>query len=307
MQMATRRLIAALTAVLTLGCGGSSTGPSGGGGGGGGTSAMAAQIDGQSWTADPATAGAQAVAGVPGGYVIIGTQVFSSTNARTVSLSLYNIGGPGTYALGVLPMVIGGIATIGESNAAWLTPLDGLAGTVTITTLSATRIAGTFAFTANPGAGTAGGARTVTAGHFDLPLKGTVTPLTESSGSRVTATINGAPYNASTVAITMKGAGGLGFTSIGGDSTLTVYLTGVTSTGSFTVGTTPALVDIVVTGAAAAGHPSWGATATDAGSITVTSLTAGRAKGTFNVTIAPGAGNGGGPLTVTGDFDVGIQ
>lgn len=307
MQMLRGRLLTAgftLLALTACGGGDGTTGP----GGGGGSNTMAAQIDGQSWTADGTTAAASAVVGVPGGYVILGTQVLSSSDARSISISLYNIGGPGTYALGVLPMVFGGIATIGEASGAWLTPLDGTAGTITITALSATRIAGTFSFTAAPGAGTAGGPRTVTAGHFDLPLKGTATPVPDQAGSRVAATLGGTPYNASTVAVTMSGSSGLQFSTVGGDSSLTVTLTGVTAPGTYPLSTGPSLVAVVVSGKPGASQPVWGATATDVGSITVTSLTATRAKGTFSVTLAPERGKGSSTLVVSnGQFDVGIQ
>ena len=108
------RLVAGGFAVLMLAaCGGGDDGNDPGGGGGSGP--FTAVVEGEAWSADELTIAAQTVPAVPGGFVLTGTQVSNGSDARTISLSLYNIRGTGTYALGVLANVIGGIGSYGES------------------------------------------------------------------------------------------------------------------------------------------------------------------------------------------------
>lgn len=68
---------------------------------------------------------------------------------------------PGTSA--------GGIGTVIDSPSSWSTPLNGASGSATITTLTATRIAGTFQFDADDILGAATSVA-VTAGEFDITV-----------------------------------------------------------------------------------------------------------------------------------------
>jgi hypothetical protein len=60
-------------------------------------------------------------------------------------------------------------------------------------------------------------------------------------------------------------------------------------------------------GTGATAHCCWGLTASDVGTVTITSVTATRLRGTFSATLQPQAGSSQTqPLTITGGtFDVG--
>src|SRR4030095_4994370 len=102
-----------LCAVLVSACGG------GGGNnnqpGGGGGSGFSARIDGRSWQGAPNGVTAAAVSSVPGALVVVGSQTFGGVT-RSLTLSLYNISGPGTYPLGMSSDVFGGIGQVGEGR-----------------------------------------------------------------------------------------------------------------------------------------------------------------------------------------------
>lgn len=314
MQRSIARQILATAVLVTLGL----AGCGGGGGDDGETgpgpdnstdSGMSAKVDGANWTAGELTAYATAVPGVPGGIGIGGTQNVSSLDSRSITLSLYNVSGPGTYPLGVLPPVRGGSGQYTTSSTGWITAGSGTAGSVTFTTLSATRVVGTFRFNAGavPGGGAAG-TKVVTDGSFDLPLIGTMTPVTEKDGASVTATLNGSPYIASTVAVIAKGAQGFAVSTIDGSSALTIWLNEVTAPGAYAPSVTPLHAILVSDLSVGSGgsHPNWGVTEDDAGTITVTSLTTDRVRGTFEVTLKPQPNGGAsGEMVVAGSFDVG--
>lgn len=84
----------------------------------------------------------------------------------TITVSLGGITAPGTYPIGVTSPVV--IFIVSRSpNSGWDTLGAGATGTVTITSLSATHVAGTFSFSATPQSGTTG-AMVVTQGAFDM-------------------------------------------------------------------------------------------------------------------------------------------
>ncbi len=294
--------IATLIALGACGGGGDSNGP------GGSSSGLTARVDGSSWAAEPISVGASAVAGVPGGLVIIGTE---TATLVTLSLSLFNVTGPGTYALGVGPTVYGGFASLSDGAGPWSTPLNGVAGTVTITTLSGGRVKGTFAYTVEPGVGnSAGGTRVVTQGKFDLPLQGTVAPVPDNQGGSVTATLGGKAYGAWLIAPSIPVAGGVEFSTTSSENALTIILSGITVPGTYTLSTTaPTRFLIVGLNVGPPGVCCWGVTGSpNVGTVTVTSLTATRVKGSFSATLAPDVGKPATtPLVVTnGSFDVGL-
>ena len=166
-----------MLSLLSVACG-SSTGPGGGGGGGGGNGPMTATIDGQSWTAESNTFQVTSDNTLPGYLILSGLQL-NGTDYTTLSLYLGFISGPGTYPLGVnqgtTPGGGGGvIVKVGATLNIYAVDFTGDRGSVTITSLTATRIAGTFNFVAPPSLGSgAPGVKTVTNGSFDVALPNT--------------------------------------------------------------------------------------------------------------------------------------
>jgi hypothetical protein len=313
------RLLKSLVAVLLASCGGSGPNPPGGGGGGG--TGFTAKIDGQSWQAEALGVSAAAVPGVPGGVVIVGAQT-SGGVTRGLTISLFNVSGPGTYALGVSSDVFGGTGSVGEGTGSganaqsWITDSTGSAGTITLTTLSGGRIAGTFSYVASPGhSNTVGGTRTVTDGSMDLPFSGTLVPVPANVGSKLSAQLGSQAYNASTVnavAHDPLGGAGLQLSSLNKDHGVSFTLSGVSAPGTYALSNsgTARLMGAGRNGGDA-NHCCWGGgnTGADVGSVTITSLTADRVKGTFTATLQPVPGKPAtNPLTVaSGTFDVGFH
>lgn len=283
--------------------------------GGGGSGPMTARIDGKAWVSGGMYALCTAMPS-PGGLLIQGGQTEGDANTSIV-ITLYNVSAPGTYPLGVGPSIYGGIASIGASYGAgktdtWVSPMTGLDGTITFTKVGADGVAGTFAFTANPAGGTTGAARLVTDGKFDLPLKGILAPVPDNAGSRVSARLNGKPFNASgvtTMTAAQLGGAGLQFAGLTASHSVSVMIMGITGPGTYRL---KDFDPVRVMGAGMAGSADccWGPTGTkqDSGTVVVTSLTASRAKGTFTATLSPQSGAATAPLVITeGEFDVGIK
>lgn len=130
---------------------------------------LTATVDGVAWTASAQSVSTAAIAAGAGVYSILVSQT-ADANALNLSMTLYHVTAPGTYPLGVDSTMSGGIGVVSNLDAGWATPLSGSAGSITITTLTSTRMAGTFAFTANAASGSATGTRVVTGGSFDLPV-----------------------------------------------------------------------------------------------------------------------------------------
>jgi len=156
-----RRIVTwtAITLALAAGCG-KDDGPSGPGGGGG-SSAMSATIDGSSWASAATPGAAHAVRG--GAFIAVAG---SSQSLRVVAFTIPNVMEPGTHEL-VPPLNAQVQDNIGD--AMWMTGTSGATGTVTVTSISAERITGTFSFTATAVPGTAAtGTLVVTNGKFDV-------------------------------------------------------------------------------------------------------------------------------------------
>jgi hypothetical protein len=323
----------ALTGIwLLAACSGDSTGPSNnnntnnsgnnGGNSGGNTTGthMRATIDGQSWAAGTTAGSVTALqfSRISGGYLILGVQLLAGGGiGSTITFTLNNISGPGTYPLGVDAVsVYGGFAGItgGTPGGTWTTPLSGAAGTITITALTTTHIAGTFSFTATPAASGAGGAtgtRVVTAGSFDAPFSGNVTiqALPDSVGGKMSATLNGTAWNAGIVSAGTS----LGYISISGINdrqTLIFTLPQPAAAGTYQLSNAAGFIlkawdpNAV---APAGARCCWGNLG-DVGTITFTSLTKTRAKGTISATLSPQPGTAAtGLLVITNlTFDVGL-
>ncbi|MCP4574050.1 MAG: hypothetical protein GY838_16950 [bacterium] len=150
------------TACVIAGCGGDD-GPTkpGGGGGGGGTQTgdMTATVDGVAWTAVSASA-----VGAGTSVIAIGA---SDLNGETAIGFAFANSGTGTYAIGPGQVTNANVGDLG--GATWMANGAQGGGSITVTSLTAERIAGTFQFTAplQTGAGTPA-TRVVTNGVFDV-------------------------------------------------------------------------------------------------------------------------------------------
>ena len=254
---------------------------------------MTATLAGQAWAADEFTV---AVSGSStptrdGALLISGTRL---SDGSTIVLSLAFMSGPATQPLGVNPASTpGGLGSVLYASKSWLTPLDGASGFVTITARTATRLAGTFHFTAAESAGSA--TLAVTGGAFDVTDEGGLPPLPTGVGSTVIATLGGAPWNAATIAGLGGGTGGFTF-SAGSAAYLLVLSPKVPVSAGNTYGIpSQASLQVSRTGTIDA----WtGGTGADVGTLTVTALTADRLVASFSGTL-PHL-NGGSALTVTG-------
>lgn len=88
--------------------------------------------------------------------------------ATTVSLSFFGTA-PGTYSLTINQNTTGGLATVAKSNGqGWSTLGQGGTGTVTVTTLTAKHVVGTFSFDAVTSPNGVTNVIHVTNGKFDL-------------------------------------------------------------------------------------------------------------------------------------------
>ncbi len=290
-------------AVLWVACGGGSGNNAGGGGGGSG--AMTASIEGQSFSADQSSSALASTSATVSVYTLTGSHVSGQTY-QTLVVSLYNITGPGTYPLGVNSSNFGGIGTFGENQGAWVTPLNGTAGTIIVSSLTSSRIAGTFNFTgselANPSA-----TRTVSNGAFDLAITGTPGTVQPYQGSTMKATLGGTAWIGATIVVIAKTGGVYSFggsSQTGGAglglSNVSITLSGVTAPGTYQLG--PATGSTI--SATYAGTAYRSNFAGSSGSVVVSSVDANRMKGTFSGTFGSG---GASTLTVSnGTFDIGL-
>ena len=300
-------LFALVVAVVLGACGGG-----GGGGGpvgpGSGKAAFTADINGQPWAADTTGFGVTGNPGVPGSLIISGVDLVSPTNYKTLSLTVAFIGATGTYPIGINIGTsaggTGGITTVsGATVNLYSSSLTGAAGTMTITTLTATRMVGTFSFTADltpgPGASLA-----VTNGTFDVTLPSGFTAVPPNNhGSTVSGTLGTTAFNAATVV-------GLGDLAAGvfvvGGTTVTTSVSistsmPVTVSGTYTLGTEMSITVLdFPTG------DSWITSTGATGTVIVTSIGNGRVAGTFDVDLVP-LGSAVGNLAVVGSFDVRVD
>lgn len=268
--------------------------------------AFSALIEGERWTADPLTmfAGAS-TAGRPGSLKFQGTSRIGVRGIMAVELA--RIPGPGSYPLGMnLNNATGGTITFVDGSRSWLTVPTGSAGVITIATLTESRVTGSFSFVAAPFAGTQGGPIIVSAGEFDAPLSAGFVPATprEVGG---TMRANFAGFSGPWIAASSVASG---------SANQSVVLTANNAAYTFTITLDPSEVG---TGPLSEAAPvrrliveqsfspnSWGGTAADQGTITITSVSNGRIVGTFSGTLAPtNTGSGTAPLVLSnGTFDI---
>lgn len=303
-----------LTALSVLSAcgGGDPAGPDGGSG------SFSATIDGQAWVAQPAYINPGGMSQqAPGHFPAYGARLDGGNTLTGITLNLTFITGPGTYPLGTAGAVAGGIASLNVGSAVWQTPLTGDAGTVTISSIGNGRVAGTFAFTAVPSlGGGATGTKQVTNGQFNVALgsSGGLQVAPASQVGTASVTLGGTPWKAATLtAGNNQGA----LTIIFGNQNHTISLSmgPYNGAGTYPLSYAPFHRIMITPGSVATAPCCWGGRSTlvggqqvlsDVGTITVTSATGGRVRGTFTATLAPGlTGNQTTNLVMTnGAFDV---
>lgn len=144
--------VLAVGAAMALGCGGDgNTGPNNGANNG----SMSATVDGSGWSASNVAATRTA------GFVGVGA---GASDASTISFAFPDH--TGTFTVGGQDGTNASYISGGKSWSAVFG--SGGSGTITVTTLSATRVAGTFSFVAPASAGGATGSKTITNGSFDI-------------------------------------------------------------------------------------------------------------------------------------------
>ena len=167
--MRTLRRLAVMATLVALGCGGGGdddddgnpTGPPGGGATNG---SFSVQINGASWGAI-GTINIQRQQNNTIGFAASGS---AGGTTYGVAVSIVNATGPGTHSLNIFTGGDGSNVAIGTSSGVgYSTSLTGGSGTLTITTLTATRIVGTFSGTAVPAGATAANLVLVN-GQFDI-------------------------------------------------------------------------------------------------------------------------------------------
>jgi len=151
-----RSAVVATIVAVGSACGGDSTGPNGGGG------EMSAQIGGSvNWTAN-----LSATAVLQNGVLALAGNGGSGANGFQINIGLIGVAGPGNYPMGAGNFNnVGTVTSLVVPPVAWVSSGVGGTGQVTITTLTASRVVGTFSFT---GRATDGSTKTVASGQFDI-------------------------------------------------------------------------------------------------------------------------------------------
>jgi len=295
--------LALLAGVLLIGCGGGATGPDDDGGDGGGLPNFTATIEGVVWRPSIAVSAINPLAGL---YSITATRTLGSDN-YTMVFSLWNIKGPGTYPLGVGAQMQGGTAQLSQPpSSGWNTPLSGTAGSIVITTLTATRMVASFNFVAEGSSGSAG-TRTVTSGSFDIPVTGAGGVAAENQGHVVTGSIGGPFTGAAAAMVLTTGANPvLTITANNTVRSITISVANMTGPGTYPLSALTPVRTIGVSGAPGNLFATWASqVAGDSGTVTVSSVSTARLVGSFTATLAPLAGGAAGNLAVSGSFDMG--
>lgn len=153
--------LAVILLLATAACG--SDGPAGPGGPGGpDNGTFSARIDNSNWSA---SAIMPAITATAGGASAIG----AGSQTFTMAFAWQDQQGTGTWTIGGSGSSVGFNASLTSGTQQWVASVIGGSGTLTITTRTANRVAGTFSFTMVPVPGTSTtGTRNVTNGQFDV-------------------------------------------------------------------------------------------------------------------------------------------
>lgn len=156
-----RRSAHLVVAAGLIACGSDSTGPEKTGQGG----TLSATISGVAFSPPTRTVGANYA------NQILSIQGSTSSSPVTaLTINVLNVTGPGVYQLN--PNFAGTFGQVTITNGAnaqlWSTALSPGNGSITVTALTSTRVAGSFNFTAQSVSGGAAGQKSVTSGSFDI-------------------------------------------------------------------------------------------------------------------------------------------
>ena len=154
----------ALALIALAACGGSDdggpTGTNGNNNAALGDGSMSATINGSAWRSVSSGDKGSRNGNI---YAVVGLNT-----SYTVALGIAGLTGPGTVNLNIAAGGNGSNAIISNATGGWGTAFSGGTGTITVTTLTANRIAGTFSFDAPAGSGKATGTLQVRNGKFDV-------------------------------------------------------------------------------------------------------------------------------------------
>jgi hypothetical protein len=106
------------------------------------------------------------------GNVTVDAQHTIAGGYRGITLHVANVTSTGTYTFGGANSNVAtfSLTDLAGATMTWTASSDGGSGTVVITELSGTRVAGTFDFTANAASGGATGTKNVVSGIFSIDL-----------------------------------------------------------------------------------------------------------------------------------------
>jgi hypothetical protein len=164
------RTLALFATVAAFACGGGSddddngnpTGPPPSGGASNGS--LTANIGGVNWSAT----GNVSVTRSNPNFIGLGASGFGGSTAYALVIGIANATGPGSHNLNIYTGGGDGSSLIvGTQTAGYGTAFQGGSGTITITSLTANRIVGTFSGTLVPSTGT-GANLVITNGQFDI-------------------------------------------------------------------------------------------------------------------------------------------
>ena len=153
-------MLAASLVVFALNACGGSDGPTG-------TNGNTNLSDGSMTAAINGTAWRSMKAGDKGSHSGTIYAVVGLNSTYTIALGIAGLTAPGTVDLS-LASGNGSNAIVSNTAGGWSTAFNGGSGTITVTTLTANRIAGTFSFDAPAGSGNATGTLQVRNGNFDV-------------------------------------------------------------------------------------------------------------------------------------------
>lgn len=303
--MVKRQPPSVLFLTLLAACGGGGTTDPNGNGGNNGLPNFTAKIDGAVWQASVAVTAQNPM---PGLYSITGVRLTGADN-YTMIFSLWNIKGPGTYPLGVGVQMQGGSVVLSHPlSSGWSTPLNGASGTITITTLTATRVVATFNFTADGSVTGGSGTKVITEGSMDVPVAGTGGVAAENQGHVFTGNIGGS-FGAGGAAMVLTTGSNPTLTIVANNlvRSITLGLANVTGPGVYALSATTPVRTIGVSGMPGNPLATWTSQVGGSGSVTITTMSATRVIGSFTATLAPLTGGATGNLTVSGTFDMARQ
>jgi hypothetical protein len=126
----------------------------------GNTSTMSATVAGTAWS------GSLAVQGQYGANLL---SITGTNGTYQIALNVPGVASTGTFNFGPGNLTVAQLVQVTTGTPTWTSSLVGGTGSITVTTLTASRAAGTFSFTGAASPGTsATGTRAVTNGSFDV-------------------------------------------------------------------------------------------------------------------------------------------